>query len=414
MSKLTVTKIRGITEPGKYGDGRNLWLIVGPTGRKRWEFRYTRAGQRRYMGLGSIEFMTLDEARDRALQLRKMLHEGRDPLSEREVEQAEQAAEQRQRQKAAEVFTFKDAAERAIASYEKGWTNDKAARQWGSSLERYAYPFIGDTDVREITPKDVFDLLEPIWQSKHATATRVRGRIERVLDFARALELREGDNPADMKGPLGQLLPQIAKPEKHHDAMPVHDVAEFMAELRQREGIASSALEFTILTAARTSEVTEARWSEIDFDNAIWTVPAERMKTRRTNSNDHRVPLSEDAMAVLKSLPRDHKNDYVFISTMRAGEPLSNMAMTGVLKRMKRKKGVTVHGFRSTFRDWAAERTSYANEVVEMALAHVIGNRVEAAYRRGDLLEKRRALMADWAAFCQGENRDRKVVGIRG
>jgi integrase len=400
MSKLNVTKIRSMTQPGKYGDGRNLWLIVGPTGRRRWEFRYTFRGRRREMSLGPTEFMSLDDARDRALELRKQLRAGIDPLEVKAV-----TAPRR-------ITTFEAVADQAIASFEKGWTNAKAAKQWSSTLETYVYPKLGKMDVQAISTADVYDVLEPIWGTKTETASRVRARIERILDFATAMKLRTGENPARLKGNLDHLLAKRAKVQrvKHHDALPYEQIPTFMADLREREAVAARALEFAILTAARTSEVTGARWSEFDLDKATWTVPAERMKARR----DHRVPLSANAVSLLKALPRDEKAEFVFISSMRAGEPMSNMAMTAVLKRMNRKEGVTVHGFRSTFRDWAAERTAYPDAVVEMALAHAVGNAVEAAYRRGDLFEKRQRLMVDWAGYCAGQAAGENVTPIRG
>jgi integrase len=265
--------------------------------------------------------------------------------------------------------------------------------------------------VADITTDDVYAVLEPIWTAKPETAGRLRARIEKVLDRATARRLRTGDNPARLKGNLDHLLPSQSKVKrvKSHAALPYGETATFMADLRGREGVAARALEFAILTAARTSEAIGARWSEIDLDRAVWTIPAERMKARR----DHRVPLSEPALALLRKLPRDPESDFVFISPMAKGEPLSNMALLATLKRMDR-TDLTAHGFRSTFRDWAAETTAYPDAVVEMALAHAIGNAVEAAYRRGDLFEKRKRLMADWASYCASDSRrEAEVVPIR-
>jgi integrase len=399
MSKLTVKKVQSLTQPGKYGDGRNLWLIIGPTGRKRWEFRYTVGGKSREMGLGPVEFMTLEEARDRAFELRRMVKQGADPLAEKE-------AKRRPR-----VTGFEQVAEQCIASLKAGWSNPKSEAQWRSSLKAYAFPTLGKMDVAAITTAEVYDVLEPIWSAKPETAKRVRERIEKVLDFASALKLRTGENPARWRGGLEPLFPKKAKVAKvrHHPALPYGELGGFMKALRAKEGIAPRALEFAILTAARTNEVLGATWSEIDMDKAVWVIPAERMKARR----DHRVPLNEAALALLRSLPRDTEGEYVFMSTMARGKPLSNMAMLKTLKLMKR-PDLTVHGFRSTFRDWAAETTAYPDAVVEMALAHAVGNAVEAAYRRGDLFEKRTRLMADWAAHCAGDSRTgAKVVPIR-
>jgi integrase len=398
MSKLTVKKVQSLNQPGKYGDGRNLWLIVGPTGRKRWEFRYSVGGRSREMGLGTLEFMSLDEARDRAFELRKMVKQGMDPLSAKS-------------EKKPRATTFEQVAEQCIASQKAGWSNPKSEAQWRSSLKSYAYPTLGTMNVAAITTSDVFDVLEPIWSAKPETAKRVRERMEKVLDFATALKLRTGDNPARWRGALEPLFPKKVKVAKvrHHPALPYTEMADFMTALRAKDGVAPRALEFAILTAARTNEVLGATWSEIDMDKAVWIIPAQRMKARR----DHRVPLSEAALDLLRSLPSDTEGDYVFVSPMARGKPMSNMAMLKTLKLMKR-PDLTVHGFRSTFRDWAAETTVYPDTVVEMALAHAVGNAVEAAYRRGDLFEKRTRLMADWSSYCAGDSRTgAKVVPIR-
>lgn len=396
--KLTATKIKGLTKPGKYGDGRNLWLIVGATGRKRWEFRYSIDGRSREMGLGSLDLMKLDEARDRAIELRKSVKRGVDPTADK-GERKPRAA------------TFEEVAEQCIGSQKAGWSNPKSEAQWRSSLKAYAFPTLGKMNVAAVTTADIFDVLEPIWSAKPETAKRVRERMEKVLDFATALKLRTGDNPARWRGALEPLFPKKVRVAKvrHHPALPYADAADFMKALRAKIGVAPRALEFAVLTAARTNEVLGARWSELDLDKAMWTIPSERMKARR----DHRVPLSEAAVALLRSLPRDTEGEYVFVSPMARGKPMSNMAMLKTLKLMKR-DDLTVHGFRSTFRDWAAETTAYPDTVVEMALAHAIGNAVEAAYRRGDLFEKRTRLMADWSSYCASDSRaGAKVVPIR-
>jgi integrase len=397
--KLTETKVAK-AKPGKHGDGRNLWLIVSPSGSKRWEFRYTIGGKSREMSLGAADLMSLDEARDRALELRRAIRDGLDPIAIRSQE------------KKRRVTTFKEVAEDCIQSLIPTWTNAKSEGQWRQTLTAYAYPKLGNLNVADITTDDVYAVLEPIWTAKPETAGRLRARIEKVLDRATARRLRSGYNPARLKGNLDHLLPSQSKVKrvKSHAALPYAETASFMADLRGREGVAARALEFAILTAARTSEAIGARWSEIDLDRAVWTIPAERMKARR----DHRVPLSEPALALLRALPRDPESDFVFISPMAKGEPLSNMALLATLKRMDR-TDLTAHGFRSTFRDWAAETTAYPDAVVEMALAHAIGNAVEAAYRRGDLFEKRKRLMADWASYCASDSRrTAQVVPIRG
>jgi integrase len=397
--KLTDTKIAK-AKPGKHGDGRNLWLIVTPTGAKRWEFRYTLDGKSREMSLGPADLLDLDSARVRALELRKAIREGLDPLSVRS------------QVKKCRAITFREVAEDCIQSLIPTWTNAKSEGQWRQTLTTYAYPILGDRNVADITTDDVYAVLEPIWITKTETAGRLRARIEKVLDRATARRLRTGDNPARLKGNLDHLLAKQSKVKrvKSHAALPYGEAADFMADLRGREGVAARALEFAILTAARTGEAIGAKWSEIELGAAVWTIPAERMKARR----DHRVPLSDAAVALLRALPRDEVSDFVFISPMAKGEPLSNMALLATLKRMKR-ADLTAHGFRSTFRDWAAETTAYPDAVVEMALAHAIGNAVEAAYRRGDLFEKRKRLMADWAAYSNGASRSgEKVVPIRG
>ncbi|MXP48439.1 tyrosine-type recombinase/integrase [Altererythrobacter luteolus] len=398
--KLTANFLRlKNKKPGKYGDGNNLWLIVGPTGRERWEFRYTLNGRSREMSLGPADEKTVHEAREDVRDLRKQVRQGVDPLADRT------------KVSKARITTFAEVAEQCIASLRAGWTNDKSEKQWRSTLKTYANPKIGEMDVSSIVTADIFAALEPIWTTKAETAKRVRERMEKVLDFATAMDLRSGDNPARWRGNLDHLFPKATKVQKvrHHPALPYDQLADFIAALRDREGIAARALEFTIQTASRTSEALGATWSEIDLDKAVWTIPAERMKARK----DHRVPLNDIAVRLLKSLPRDTEGDYVFMSPQNRGKPLSNMAMLKTLKLMGR-DDLTVHGFRSTFRDWAAETTSYPDAVVEMALAHTVSNAVEAAYRRGDLFEKRARLMADWSAFSEGDSRaGAEIVPIR-
>jgi integrase len=295
------------------------------------------------------------------------------------------------------VMTFKEAAEAYNALHEQKWRNEKHRKQFLASLACYAYPVLGNTPVASIDTAAVLRVVEPIWLSKTETANRIRGRIESVLDWATVRAHRSGDNPARWKGHLAGVLPApgAVAQRTHFSALPWVKIAAFMAELRTCEGVAARALEFTILTAARTGEVVGARWVELDLPTATWVIPAARMKSRR----EHRVPLSKRAVEILSGLYREDGDSHVFIGT-RTGAGLGNMAMPDVLQQMKQSY-VTVHGFRSTFRDWAAEATSYPNHVVEQALAHTIGNAVEAAYRRGDLFDKRRHLMNDWAAFCE-------------
>jgi integrase len=314
--------------------------------------------------------------------------DGKDPLEHRRMVRAEAVLE-------ATGMSFATCADRYIAAHAAGWKNGKHRAQWATTLKTYVNPVIGQTPVAVVDTDAVLQILEPIWATKTETATRVRGRIEAILDWAAARGYREGDNPARWRGHLQRLLPARAKvaPVKHHSALPYSEVPAFMAELRERLGMAAACLEFTILTAARTGEAIGARWSELDRKAKTWTIPAERMKAGVV----HVIPLSERALEIITMLP--NAGDYLFVGT-RPGRPISDMTMTMVLRRMGR-DDITVHGFRSAFRDWVAERTNHQNHVVEMALAHTIGDKTEAAYRRGYLLEKRRTLMHDWADYCK-------------
>ncbi|WP_426037686.1 tyrosine-type recombinase/integrase [Brevundimonas sp. DC300-4] len=381
--KLNARKVDALKAPGRYGDGRNLYLQITPGGGKSWALLYTINGRSRQMGLGPLEFVSLSEARDAAIEARKLIRKGIDPLEAKRVGVASPA-----------VLTFEQVAEQTLRSHEAKWTSTRSATQWKASMRDYVYPHIGSRPVDAIVTNDIYALLEPIWATKKETARRVRARIEQVLDAATALELRQGPNPARLRGNLKHLLPSDGKRvQKHHTALSYADLAGFMTNLRGRVGVAARALEFTILTAARTSETIGARWSEFDLEAGVWAIPAVRMKARR----DHRVPLTPAALALLKALPQAPSHDFVFIGQSKTGG-LSGGGMERVLDRMD--VAVTVHGFRSTFRDWAAETTAYPGDVVEMALAHAVGNAVEAAYRRGDLFEKRRRLMEDWATYC--------------
>jgi integrase len=389
---LTVKQVSKLTEPGRYGDGRGLYLQVTPAGVRSWLLRYERGGRERAMGLGPLADFTLDEARGRARAARQLLKDGVDPIDAREAERAKQKAKAATAE--ATNVTFKDCAEQYFKFHSPKWNNAKHAAQFLSSLKMYAYPALGKLPVAAIDKALVLKAIEPIWYTKTETASRVRGRIESVLDFAQVCGYRTGDNPAAWTGNLVHALPAPGAVAKvnHHPALPFAELPDFIAQLAEHEGSGARALEFAILTAARTGEVIGAVWDEIDLDAKLWTIPAKRMKTKK----EHRVPLPDRAIAILKALPRE--GDYVFPGG-RAGAAISNMAMAQLLKRMDR-LDITVHGFRSTFRDWAAEQTNYPNHVVEMALAHVIGDKVEAAYRRGDLFVKRARLMTDWAKYC--------------
>ncbi|HTT81004.1 MAG TPA: integrase arm-type DNA-binding domain-containing protein [Stellaceae bacterium] len=387
---------------GMHADGAGLYLCVGAGGRRSWIFRYKFGGKPHEMGLGPLHTIGLKEARERARRCREQLLDGINPLG------ARQAQRQAARLDRAKAITFQECAERYIEAHRPTWRNAKHAAQWPSTLETYVYPAFGDLPVQAIDEGLIVKVLEPIWSTKTETATRVRQRIEAVLDWASVRKFRRGENPARWKGCLESLLPKPASAKRavrratgraeHHAALPYDEIAPFVAELRRQDGMAARALEFAVLTAGRTGEVIGARWDEVNFAERIWTVPAERMKAGR----EHRVPLAAPAIALLEALAqlrRPREDAPVIFAGPNRGKPLSNMAMLMLLRRMGH-GDLTVHGFRSTFRDWAAERTNFPAEVVEMALAHAVSDKVEAAYRRGDLFQKRRQLMDAWARCC--------------
>jgi integrase len=392
VHKLTQLKIAKTKGPAILHDGGGLYLRVAAAGARSWVYRFALNGRRRDMGLGPYPLIGLAEAREEAIKHRKLRHQGIDPLGEK------RAQRQARRLLEASAMSFRQCADAYIASHKTGWKNAKHAAQWPSTLGTYVYPIFGDLPVQSIDVGLVMKAVEPIWSTKPETATRVRGRIESVLDWATTRGYRQGENPARWRGHLENLLPKRSKVRavEHHAALPYGQLPEFMAELRQQEGVVSRALEFTVLTAARTSEAIGARWSEFDLSTRLWTIPPERMKARR----EHRVPLSDAALAVLEEMRAIRSGDFVFPGG-RARRPISNMAMTMTLRRMGR-GDLTVHGFRSTFRDWTAEQTSFPHEVCEMALAHIVADAVERAYRRGDLFEKRRQLAEAWASFATG------------
>jgi integrase len=387
-NRLTVRKVE-TAKPGKYEDGHGLRLVVSLSGARKWVFRFMRAGKRVEMGLGSAADVTLAQAREKATDARRLAKAGKDPVSARRAERAAGADE-----------TFGPFALKLIETIETGFRNQKHRAQWRTTLTTYAAP-IWNKRLADIETDDVLSCLKPIWQAKAETASRVRGRIERVLDAAAARGLRSRDNPARWRGHLANLL---AKPQKlargHHAAMPFNDVPGFVAKLREVEGVSAPALEFAILTAARSGEVLGARWSEIDLTGKVWTVHARRTKAAR----EHRVPLTDRAIAILEMMATTRASDFVFPGAKR-GKPLSVTALTMAMRRIGA-GDYTVHGFRSAFRDWAGERTNFPREIAEAALAHVVGNATERAYRRGDALEKRRALMEAWAAFCEPNTGD--------
>jgi integrase len=386
MSALAVRRLQGV---GHHcvGGVAGLALQVAESGARTWILRYKVGAKRRDMGLGGYPDVELSEARERARAARALLDQGIDPIDQRQQAKRALAAAQ------AKKRTFAQCARDYIDVKSPEWTNSKHADQWTSTLAAYATPRIGNIPVGEIEHTHVLDVLKPIWKTKTETAARVRARVEAVLDWATVHEYRSGPNPARWKGHLDKLLPKPSKVRTvvHHKALPVANIPRFMHSLRQQAGTGARALEFAILTAARSGEVRGATWSEIDQEQRLWIVPAERMKAGK----EHRCALSKRAIELLHLLPRMADSNLIFPSAK--GVALSDMTLAAVLRRMK--VGAVPHGFRSTFKDWASETTTYPREVVEMALAHTIGDKVEAAYRRGDLLQKRRELMEDWARF---------------
>ena len=387
LSALAVTRV---TKPGMYADGLGLYLRVGPTGAKSWVFRYRVGNGRRDMGLGPLHTVTLADARVKAAECRRQRLDNSDPLQVREAALLAAKLEE------AKAMTFQNCAEAYISAHASGWRNAKHADQWRNTLSSYAYPVFVDFPVQMVDTALVMKVLEPMWATKTETATRLRGRIECILDWATVREFRRGENPARWRGHLENLLPKRQKVQKveHHAALPYGEMGDFMTILRNQDGVAARAFEFLILTATRTSETIGATWDEVDFDAKVWTIPASRIKAGK----EHRVPLSSAAILILETMKKDGSGDHVFPGG-RGGAGLSNMAMLKLLERMGR-SDLTVHGFRSTFRDWVSERTSFPREVAEMALAHAIGDKVEAAYRRGDLFEKRQKLMEAWSTYC--------------
>jgi integrase len=385
INQLTSIKVQKIKQPGYHADGAGLWLQVTQAGGKSWIFTYSLRGRAREMGLGSASRVTLAEARDERDKCNRLLREHIDPIEDRKRKRAEVALTD------VKSITFAQAAATYIATHRAGFKNAKHAKQWATTIATYAEPRLGKLNVADIDIGLVRQVLEPIWATKLETAKRVRGRIESILDWARVSGYRTGENPARWRGNLDKLLPKQSKVRKvkHHAAMPYDALPAFMVELRQQNGSAARCLEFCILTAARTGEVLSARPSEID--KGIWTVPGERMKGGQT----HRVPLSKRAIEVGSG----GSGSYLFPSRYHPDKPLSHTAMLMLLEHMGH-DDVTVHGFRSTFKDWARDRTRFDNYVVEAALAHISGDKVERAYARSDVLEKRHQLMEAWSKFC--------------
>jgi integrase len=392
IGRLTALKVEKIKQLGMYADGGGLYLRATQDGTKNWVYRFMLNGRPRWMGLGPVALYGLQEARGKALDARRLRHEGVDPI------EARRASRMQERLEAAKAVSFTQCGEAYIKAHRAGWRNSKHAAQWESTLATYAKPIIGALPVQAIDTGLVLRVLEPVWVDKPETASRVRQRIEKVLDWARVRGYRTGENPARWKGHLDQLLPARAKVRSvvHHAALPHASLPGFLVELRGQEGIAARALEYLILTAARTGEVIGARWSEINSNDKTWIIPGGRMKAGK----EHRVPLSPRALAILDEMHRlRHADDGFIFPGAKPEKPLSNMAFLMLLRRMSR-DDLTAHGFRSSFRDWAAERTNFPAEVAEMALAHSVSDKTVAAYNRSDLFERRRRLMQQWATFC--------------
>lgn len=401
-NRLSALTLKKDLPPGLYADGGGLYMQVSQQKTKAWIFRFTRSGVPRKMGLGPVSVkaddkrITLSDARQKATAARSLLIDGVDPIEARNAKRAQTALQD------AQAVTFKHCADEYLRDNQASWKNEVHRRQWGSTLKTYVHPVIGHLPVAGVDTGLVLKILRPIWNEKPETANRVRGRVETILDWAKTHSYRQGDNAARWKGHLDNVLPKRSKVKRvrHHPALPYPDVPEFVAELHDIEGITAQALEFTILTAGRTGAVIGALLTEIDFDAKIWTVPPERAGTKIDGDASRRIPLCDRAIEILKALPREDGNPHVFIGD-KPGRHLSNMAMLELMREMR--PGFVPHGFRSSFKDWCAETTSYPNEVSEAALWHVVADKVEAAYRRGDLFEKRCSLMDDWAKFCLGE-----------
>lgn len=394
FAKLTALAIKTLNKPGRYCDGGGLYIQVTKSGTKSWLYRFMIRKRQYEMGLGSAGTISLSEARDRASKARHQLANGINPLEAKAQAAREQAV------KIARSATFSDCAQSLMKSMggpHGKWKNAKHCGQWQSTLETYAYPVIGTIPVDQVDTAMVLKILEPIWRTKTETASRVRGRVETILDYATAHSLRSGDNPARWRGHLKRLLPEPREisPVKHLSAMAIADVGQFCKELRAKQSLTARALELLILTVLRPGELVGARWQEIDLVKSVWIVPANRMKKKI----EHRVPLTARAIELLGILSKNPDSDYVFLGNNKF-KPMTTSSLLKLVKEMRPDLQLTTHGFRSTFKDWAAEYTEFSNEVSEMALAHRVSNKVEAAYRRGDLFPKRKHMMSDWNDFC--------------
>ena len=391
LTPLGVRNLKPCDSVQYHTDGGGLLLKVTPQGSKSWIFRYMLHSSAHWLGLGPYPEVSLAEARELAASNRKAIRAGIDIAAEKK------ARALAGREKSTNTKTFEWCADKFITAHKSKWKNPKSEQQWRNTLETYAGPIIGKLDVSKVDTGHIMKILTPIWHDKAETASRLRARIENVLDWATVSKHRTGENPARLKGHIDKLLPERNKAAGvvHHAALPYAEMNSFMPLLRQREGLAARACEFAILTAARSGEVRGATWDEIDFATGLWTIPGGRMKAGK----EHRVPLSREALQVLKAVKPLAVGGALIFPGAKEGKALSDMSLTAVLKRMHR-GDLTMHGFRSSFRDWAAETTTYPSEMAEMALAHTVSDKVEAAYRRGDMVEKRRAMMQDWANYC--------------
>lgn len=401
LNRLNTLKIQKFLSDGYYHDGDGLYLQVKKSKNKSWIFRYTLNGKTREMGLGSFKYVTLAEARQKRTELKKQLINHIDPLEERKKEILNKLSI------ASKKIDFETCAKMYINSQKVAWKNPKHIQQWENSLTNYAYDVIGKMPVDTIEHSHIMKILDPIWTTKTETASRVRNRIELILSWATVRNFRSGENPARWRGYLDQLLPKrsLVQKVKHMEALPYALLGNFMNKLRVANGIAPIALQFLILTATRTSEVIGAKWSEIDFENKIWTIPASRMKAKK----EHKIPLSDGALNLLKKIERKDLIDLIF-KNERSGKELSSSALLAVIDRFELE--VTSHGFRSTFRDWCSEETNHPRDVAESALAHTLENKVEAAYRRGDFFQKRRILMEDWSKYCYDNASENQQIHI--
>jgi len=401
VKQLKDLQIRRFTKPGAYPDGEGLYLQVRDSGAKDWFYRYEVAGKGRKRGLGSYPTISLERARDDALVCRQLRKQGIDPIEHYKEIELKKDLEK------VKSTTFKECALTYIDTHKHGWRNEKHESQWRNTLETYAYPTIGDLPVQAIDVDLVMKVLEPIWFTKTETASRVRQRIENILDLATVRKLRQGDNPAQWRGRLDKLLPKRTKVQKpvHFAAMDYRDVPEYYRSLVTKDTIGSNALAFTILTATRNGEARAVTRSEID--NNVWIIPDTRMKAQR----EHRVPLSDEAIKIIKKMePFKRQTDNLIFPGLSPGKPISEASLLKIVKQAH--PTLTVHGFRSSFRDWCAEQTSYPREVAEAALAHTLKDKTEAAYQRGDMFEKRRKLMDSWADYCLKEQTEADVVPI--